>query len=611
MKKLFLSLLLLCAMFINAQNNKYSNIIESIKSDTSYYYGESAIMSLQESAYQESIESLYSNIAENYAGKSYILYFGSDDPKEYLKKIIATFENDIENVLFQYPILEEEDGYSYFSYLKKSDFRKICNDRVGEIQRYANIGLKYENKSVKLDYALRSYYWGMTLCVAHPQGSVVKINVDKQSYDAYSWFEQRINNILSSFNFSINENMPGEINNNIRYINLNVSASSTDTPISNLKIRYFNGRRNVTELVNDGMALIKLHDENMTKFDVRIEYDFEDNAMPELKNILRSIDKVTFKSNIRREIDFGVHIDNFTKQENNESYDVEDKDYGDDYLSIIKEVEKGFRSKQYSNIKRFFSSEGYNMLDTLVSFSDITVVGQQHYEFIDCKDIVVCRGINVKFDFKNSPGYLDELVFRFDKKSNLITSIAFKLSSETEDDIHSKTRWPLESRLTLVNFIEDYQTAYALKRYEYLESIFSDDALIIVGHVVKKVEEPLPDKMNLNLSSNEITLIETDKKTYFKNLSRVFDAQEYIYIRFAETDFSRQMSTEDESYGAKKYEDIYGVRLLQEYNSTTYSDVGYLFLLVDLRKEVPIIHVRAWQPDKVEINDLIGLKNLR
>ena len=60
------------------------------------------------------------------------------------------------------------------------------------------------------------------------------------------------------------------------------------------------------------------------------------------------------------------------------------------------------------------------MLDTLVSFSDITVVGQQHYEFIDCKDIVVCRGINVKFDFKNSPGYLDELVFRFDKKSNLI-----------------------------------------------------------------------------------------------------------------------------------------------------------------------------------------------
>ena len=128
---------------------------------------------------------------------------------------------------------------------------------------------------------------------------------------------------------------------------------------------------------------------------------------------------------------------------------------------------------------------------------------------------------------------------------------------------------------------------------------------------MKKVEEPLPDKMNLNLSSNEITLIETDKKTYFKNLSRVFDAQEYIYIRFAETDFSRQMSTEDESYGAKKYEDIYGVRLLQEYNSTTYSDVGYLFLLVDLRKEVPIIHVRAWQPDKVEINDLIGLKNLR
>jgi hypothetical protein len=58
-------------------------------------------------------------------------------------------------------------------------------------------------------------------------------------------------------------------------------------------------------------------------------------------------------------------------------------------------------------------------------------------------------------------------------------------------------------------------------------------------------------------------------------------------------------------------EDILGVRLLQEYQSTTYGDVGYLFLMADLRDtKRPAIHVRAWQPGKVDINKLVTLKNL-
>ena len=166
--------------------------------------------------------------------------------------------------------------------------------------------------------------------------------------------------------------------------------------------------------------------------------------------------------------------------------------------------------------------------------------------------------------------------------------------------------------MTLISFLEDYQTAYALKRYDYLESIFSDDALIITGHVLKKVENPMPDRMTFNLPSNQITMIKQDKDSYFKNLANVFNKQEFIHIRFGETDFQRQMSMgDDESYNKKEYKDIYGVRLFQEYKSGTYSDEGYLFLMVDLRKEMPIIHVRAWQPDKIGINDVMSLKNLR
>ena len=506
--------------------------------------------------------------------------------------------------------MENDDEYSYFSYIKKSDFRKLCNDRVNEIQQYANSGFKYENKSHQLDYAMRSYYWGMTLCMAHPQGSTITIKVDRKKHDAYSWFEERINSILASLVFSVNEENPGEINDNIISVNLNITSPYNE-PISNLKIRYHNGQRNTYTLFTEGRSLIKLYDPDITTFDIRIECDFEDNAPPQIKNIMESIDKVSFKSNVRREINIAPYLEKFSRPSQSDSdTNISNKDFGDDYLSIMKEVEKGLRSKNYSDIERFFTPEGYGMLDTLSGYGNFSVVGQQEYTFIEHKDIIICRGIVMNFEFKNSPSFINEVVFRFDKQTNLISSIAFRLSSIAENDIHSKPQWPLENRLTLVNFLEDYQTAYALKRYDFLESIFSDDALIIVGHVLKKNDKPLADAPMLNLPFKQIELITSDKKTYFKNLSRVFAAQEYIHIRFAETDFSRQMSTEDEE-NPRKYEDIYGVRLLQEYNSFSYSDKGYLFLMVDLRKEVPIIHVRAWQPDKVDIKDVIGLKDLR
>ena len=126
-------------------------------------------------------------------------------------------------------------------------------------------------------------------------------------------------------------------------------------------------------------------------------------------------------------------------------------------------------------------------------------------------------------------------------------------------------------------------------------------SLIIVGHVVKKTV--IPDQAQFNLEENEVSLMKYDKNTYFKNLTRTFKSQEYINIRFADTEFTKAPTPNNR--------EIYGVRLLQEYYSTTYGDVGYLFLLVDLTNDNPLIHVRAWQPDEVDLEKLMGIKDLR
>ena len=77
----------------------------------------------------------------------------------------------------------------------------------------------------------------------------------------------------------------------------------------------------------------------------------------------------------------------------------------------------------------------------------------------------------MQFSFRNNASFNRDVVFRFNDKTKKIESIAFRLSAVTESDIVKKSKWSKESRLVLINFLEDYQTAYALKRLDYLESI--------------------------------------------------------------------------------------------------------------------------------------------
>ena len=59
------------------------------------------------------------------------------------------------------------------------------------------------------------------------------------------------------------------------------------------------------------------------------------------------------------------------------------------------------------------------------------------------------------------------------------------------------------------------------------------------------------------------------------------------------------------------YQDVYGVEMRQSYASTTYSDEGYLFLLVDFSERDPLIYVRAWQPNEWNESALVKTANFR
>ena len=258
------------------------------------------------------------------------------------------------------------------------------------------------------------------------------------------------------------------------------------------------------------------------------------------------------------------------------------------------DIEEAIRNKRYESVADHFTTDGYDCFNKLIRYGNASIIGEPHYEFVSFGHLVICRSITMQFRFRNNKKFVENVVFRFDE-ADKIESLAFALTDVAQHDIMDNEDWKMDSKLTLLSFMEDYQTAYALGRIDYLERIFSENALIISGYkVLKKVSS---DGIKLRGYTHYDTL---SKSQYMAKLRRHFKTKEYINLNFTETDFTQAWSTED----------FFGIRVRQEYFSNNYGDVGYLFLLVDLREEDPVIHIRAWQDDKLPIDQLFSLKDV-
>ena len=603
MKKLFILLIITVLSNVAFAQMKQKEI-DAIKNDTTLFYGIGKTCNTSDEAVENALIELYANIAKNCHSNA-IYIQGNGESNKQLENIVATFKEPISEKSDERAIVEDDDKeeYRYIITIKRSDFRTMCADRVNDIQRYITKGVKMENDACFED-ALKSYYWALMLCYAHPQGNKLRFHGDTETVD-YEWLIERINGndgILKSFNFIVPKEEGIEDTDDGMLVNLRVKNNSGKVVV-NLRCDCHDGRRFVPNTVRDGKLMVQLHDKNINSFKIKINYEFKEDAKKTniaVSNAIELIKVPRFSNNIYTvdlhktlTVKKDEEVQGWNNIEHNRAVDEKA------YLSKMSTIEKALRCGNIAAARDCFSKEGYNMLDTLSRYGRMTVVGKPSYKFLKYKDEVICRSITVQFDFRNTPGFSQDVVFRFDTINKVVTSLAFRLSDQAEYDIISKVKWPEESRLILVNFLEDYQTAYALKRHHYLESIYSDDALIIVGRLVKKTE--IPDRMTLKLSKEEAELKKYDKDTYMKNLAMCFKNNEYIRLRFTETDFTKANNTKD----------VYGVRVRQEYFSSSYGDVGYLFLLVDLRGAMPLIHVRAWQPDKVDLDKLMNMSDVR
>lgn len=177
-----------------------------------------------------------------------------------------------------------------------------------------------------------------------------------------------------------------------------------------------------------------------------------------------------------------------------------------------------------------------------------------------------------------------EAVISFDKQGNVESfylSISMNLYMNVIKSNLELT--DLRRRQLILDYVEQFRTAYNQKDINFLNQVFSEDALIITGKVITT-------KHREGFTSQKIQYNKQSKEQYIKNLRGVFARNSYIKVTFDEIEVMRHPVNPN----------YYGVTLLQGWTSGKYHDDGYLFLLWDFTDEnAPQIHVRTWQPDKI------------
>ena len=610
--------------------------INRIKNDKSYYTGEGEGVTKEE-AHQNALAeiarqiqtSILSASKEKHTDSEKIINNNSSfsSTHEQESELAAVSSVSLRNV--EMMELSPEPEARVFCWVHKSEVERMYEERKKKVLGFIKTG-KAAEKSLQIDDALRYYYWALML----NKGLNTEIENDGEPMSAGSFAEYKIKTLIKNIEISVNDCQNID---NRYYVNANFKYCGHD--VSSLQIKYFDGQSYVGPLsVRDGAGELELLSyPNNNKVDIMYEYMFKkegENFDDDLCSVFKGTKPIIIKeAKSSISVDGEIHSKSPVKKSSRSSVEgntnltsnstasaavlttgagsvkaekivtkkriemrvVEDDK---DYLEAMKKIEEAIKTSNPKVAYSHFTTDGYKMFDTLLNKTGkVSLFGvSQNYSFIECNDKVIGRFCKVSIKFKNGKKFMENLVFRFNNEKK-IESLAFALTKKAEDDIFNAdaSLWKDVSRYAILQFMEDYQTAYALKRIDYIDRIFSDDAIIIVGSMLKPAKQANLEGKQIDLGNENVEFRQRTKTEYLNKLKTQFNNREYIHLTFENNEIQlvnapyRELGT------------VFAVQIRQLYNSSNYSDQGYLTLVFDASRELPLIGVRLWQPDKTEM----------
>ena len=606
-----------------AVGQNLSSKIAKIKADPAYKWGEGSGYTLEE-ADKEALENLVRSVSVSVSSSF------SQQEAQMAVDDESLFSENIESRMKTYSfatlqnvgqiILSEENPAKIFRYISQSEIDKSFEARQDRALSFVNDANK-ALKSAQIGDAIKYYYWAMVLLNTIPNGAAVKSRFEDGSETlVYTWCHDRICRMIDDLTFEVSD-----MRQSPSYSTVVFDVRFRGIPVADLDFQYWMGQRySPLYSVKDGRGTADFeHLSEGDRLKLKIEYQYAHiakNLDAELRGCFETDVPAFPLGNIQKFVpvmiqkneqeDKAVSGRKSKKKENsatipetqddlrisayarNQEEEYEPVKFATPldetpYREIMRRIEAAIGQRDYESVSPLFTPDGYDMFNKLVAYGKASIVAAPHYRFIQFGDEVVCRSIPMQFRFRNNKVFIEDVTFRFDKDGR-IDSIAFTLPDSIEALLFDAGfRWNNHSRLLMMEFMENYQTAYSLKRLDYIESVFSDDALIIVGKALKtgavgRMDTPL-------FNDPQVELTRYTKAEYIRRLRSSFASKEYINIGFEDIDIAKMT----------KGGEIYAIHIKQYYHSNNYADTGYLTLLVDMRDSAkPTIHIRVWNPKK-------------
>jgi len=509
-------------------------------------------------------------------------------------------------------VLSNEPDAKVLRFIKREDVNKVFSQRKAKVYDFVAVAEEHEEKA-RLSDALRYYNWALALLRSHPESK--SILSERQNGSAYmqAYITERINGILEDIQFAF-----GALNDQDKHREITLDCTFRGKPVLNLDYSFWFGTDwSRLHSVKDGRTLVDFYGDNAQsweKTNFKVEYAYSEQLFgdKELEEIYRLMDPPYFIK-AAKEVKFmpealpSIQVANPADESNNDSssevliaHELVKVDAAS-FKSIVDAITIATRNRNAESVRGMFTPEGYEVYEKLLLYGNARPVDDRNFEVYRNNDRFVARGKYMTFDFQGgSKSFVEEVVFHFDADQK-VTTVAFGLGEIATSDIYEHPAWTEEEKFVLVDFLEQYKTAFALKRLDYLEAVFDDNAVIITGTVLKRKQE-IDGRPAENLfADNQIVQYNRfTKREYMQRLDHVFRSKDFVNIEFEDNTLRKSNANPN----------LFGIQIKQNYRSNNYGDQGYLFLLIDFSvRSEPSIHVRTWQPEKDPDGRIYGLED--
>lgn len=602
------TLLLIIALFCLTYNVVAQNW-DTVKTSGKYYYGEGFGESVEE-AKNMALSALTGMIATNVSSDFKHLADektsnGEVDHQSQVLNCIKSYSQATLTNVKEWVVSKTPPECIVRCYMERTEMERIFESRILKAKEYMKVAKEYLERR-KIDSALKYYYWAYSLIrsvqfpnnVKDENGVLLVVSIpriiEEIMEDVNVTFDKRTDNYVD-FIFTYN----GEL-------------------VSSIEFTYNNGQDLCYGKAKDGRGMVEVRSLHEGKvYHLNVEYEFKEHARGdvELESVLNVVPKqvipAAYKKVVGRSSEKAsvpakarnvINKANEQKIVPQESQLVADAEC---YKTTMESVLNAIVANRYSDVANFqyFTVDGLEVFNGLISYGTGHIVGIPKMEFFKGLDgNVVARGLQMSFSFNKGrkQTFVEDVVFYFDHDGK-IDNISFGMGIAVTNDILNRRApgWSDDAREILLQFLENYKTAYALERLEYIRSIFSDDAQIIVGKVLKTKPGVNPTgERNMSIAGQKaIEYTHLTKQDYMERLRRAFANNEFININFSNVSLRKITKITDK--------EKFVIQLAQEYNSSQYADKGYLLLLVDItNKEEPLIEIRTWQPDEIDLNNV-------